>query len=114
MNRKGEALPIEHDVADAGSDGEQAARARAADAGDASGDDGAQPQRADGTEHSDKGNRRNSDPGSDVSVEERVRRRVAELDGIEHQPLATHAERYDEIHAELQAALTEIDGESGG
>ena len=47
-------------------------------------------------------------------VEERVRQQVASLSGIENRPLAEHAQRYDEVHAELQAALTEIDGESGG
>jgi hypothetical protein len=50
----------------------------------------------------------------DASVEERVRYHVAGLDGIERRPLAEHAQRYDEVHVELQAALTEIDGESGG
>jgi hypothetical protein len=47
-------------------------------------------------------------------VEERVRQQVASLVGIENRPLAEHAQRYDEVHVELQAALTEIDGESGG
>jgi hypothetical protein len=51
--------------------------------------------------------------GADAPVEERVRRHVAALDGIADLPLSEHAQRYDEVHAELQAALTEIDGESG-
>jgi hypothetical protein len=46
-------------------------------------------------------------------VEQRVREHVAALDGIEDVPLAEHAQRYDEVHAALQAALVEIDGESG-
>jgi hypothetical protein len=50
---------------------------------------------------------------ADRPVEERVRRQVAALDGIADRPLSEHAQRYDEVHAELQAALTEIDGESG-
>lgn len=53
------------------------------------------------------------DGGTDLPVEERVRRQVAALDGIADLPLSEHARRYDEVHAELQAALTEIDGESG-
>ncbi|HEY3090824.1 MAG TPA: hypothetical protein VGJ59_22470 [Jatrophihabitantaceae bacterium] len=48
-----------------------------------------------------------------VPVEQRVREQVAALDGIEGVPLAEHAQRYDEVHAALQAALVEIDGESG-
>jgi hypothetical protein len=48
-----------------------------------------------------------------VPVEQRVRAQVAALDGIEDVPLAEHAQRYDEVHAALQAALVEIDGESG-
>jgi hypothetical protein len=48
-----------------------------------------------------------------VPVEQRVREQVAALDGIEDVPLAEHAQRYDEVHAALQAALVEIDGESG-
>jgi hypothetical protein len=46
-------------------------------------------------------------------VEQRVREHVAALDGIADMPLAEHAQRYDEVHATLQAALVEIDGESG-
>jgi hypothetical protein len=54
-------------------------------------------------------------PTSDQSSpEERVRGQLAELDGIEERPLAEHAERYDRVHAELQAALTEIDGTAEG
>ena len=48
-----------------------------------------------------------------VPVEQRVREQVAALDRIEDVPLAEHAQRYDEVHAALQAALVEIDGESG-
>jgi hypothetical protein len=47
-----------------------------------------------------------------VPVEQCVREQVAALDGIEDVPLAEHAQRYDEVHAALQAALVEIDGES--
>jgi hypothetical protein len=47
-------------------------------------------------------------------VEVRVRRQVAELEGIEHRPLGEHAERYDQVHAELQAALSDIDGAAEG
>jgi hypothetical protein len=50
--------------------------------------------------------------GVDQPVAERVRRQVATLDGLAALPLSEHAQRYDEVHAELQAALTEIDGES--
>lgn len=46
-------------------------------------------------------------------VEQRVREQVAALDGIEDVPVDEHAERYDQVHAALQAALGEIDGESG-
>lgn len=48
-----------------------------------------------------------------LPVEQRVREQVAALDGIEDVPLGEHAQRYDEVHAALQAALVEIDGESG-
>lgn len=51
--------------------------------------------------------------GGAVPVEQRVREQVAALDGIEDVPLAEHAQRYDEVHAALQAVLVEIDGESG-
>jgi hypothetical protein len=51
---------------------------------------------------------------ADAPVEERVRRLVTGLEGIEHLPLAEHAPRYADVHAQLQGALTEIDGESGG
>jgi hypothetical protein len=47
-------------------------------------------------------------------VEGRVRHLVAGLDGIEQLPLAEHAQRYAEVHGKLQAALTELDGESSG
>jgi hypothetical protein len=51
----------------------------------------------------------------DLPGEEQVRRQVsALLDGIENRPLAEHAQRYDEVHTELQVALTEIDGVRGG
>jgi len=43
-------------------------------------------------------------------VDERVRRQLAQLEDIEHRPLSEHAERYDQVHAELQAALSDIDG----
>ena len=48
----------------------------------------------------------------DLPVAERVRRQAGALDGLADLPLSEHARRYDEVHAELQAALTEIDGES--
>lgn len=48
-----------------------------------------------------------------VPVEQRVHEQVAALEGIEGAPVAEHAQRYDEVHAALQAALVEIDGESG-
>lgn len=51
--------------------------------------------------------------GGAVPVEQRVREQVAALDGIEDVPLGEHARCYDEVHAALQAALVEIDGESG-
>jgi hypothetical protein len=51
---------------------------------------------------------------ADAPVEERVRQLVTGLAGIEHLPLAEHASRYADVHAQLQGALTEIDGESGG
>jgi len=47
-------------------------------------------------------------------IEERVRRQVSELDEIETLPLGEHAERYNQVHAQLQAALSEIDGGAGG
>jgi hypothetical protein len=52
--------------------------------------------------------------GADALVEGRVRHLVAGLDGIEQLPLAEHAQRYAEVHGKLQAALTELDGESSG
>jgi hypothetical protein len=52
-------------------------------------------------------------PVDATPVEQRVREQVATLDGIEDVPLAEHAQHYDEVHAALQAALVEIDGESG-
>jgi hypothetical protein len=48
-----------------------------------------------------------------MPVEQRVRDHVTALDDIEDVPLAEHAKRYGEVHAALQAALVEIDGESG-
>jgi hypothetical protein len=51
---------------------------------------------------------------ADAPVEVRVRRLVAGLEGIDQLPLAEHAPRYAYVHAQLQGALTEIDGESGG
>jgi hypothetical protein len=53
------------------------------------------------------------EPAAAVPVEHRVHEQVAALDDIEHVPLAEHAQRYDEVHAALQAALVQIDGESG-
>lgn len=53
------------------------------------------------------------DASGAAPVEQRVREQVAALDGIEDVPLDEHAERYDHVHAALQAALVEIDGESG-
>ena len=53
------------------------------------------------------------EPAGGVPVEQRVHDQVAALDDIEDVPLAEHAQRYDEVHAALQAALVEIDGESG-
>jgi len=47
-------------------------------------------------------------------VDERVRRQLAQLEDIEHRPLAEHAERYDHLHAELQTALSDIDGAAEG
>jgi hypothetical protein len=51
---------------------------------------------------------------ADAPVEVRVGRLVAGLEGIDQLPLAEHAPRYADVHAQLQGALTEIDGESGG
>lgn len=47
-------------------------------------------------------------------VDERVRSQLVQLDDIEHRPLAEHAERYDQVHAELQSALSDIDGAAEG
>ena len=47
-------------------------------------------------------------------VDERVRSQLAQLEGIEQRPLPEHAERYDQVHAELQAALSDIDGAAEG
>ena len=52
-------------------------------------------------------------PVEAMPVEQRVREQVTALDGIEDVPLGEHAQHYDEVHAALQAALVEIDGESG-
>jgi hypothetical protein len=53
------------------------------------------------------------DEPAPIELEEQVRRQLAELDGIENRPLAEHAERYDQVHRQLQAALSEIDGAAG-
>ena len=47
-------------------------------------------------------------------VDEHVRGQLAELEDIEDRPLPEHAERYDQVHAELQAALSDIDGAAEG
>jgi hypothetical protein len=48
-------------------------------------------------------------------VDERVRSQLAaQLEDIEHRPLAEHAERYDQVHSELQTALSDIDGAAEG
>ncbi len=47
-------------------------------------------------------------------ADERVRSQLAQLEDIEHRPLAEHAERYDHVHAELQTALSDIDGAAEG
>jgi len=53
-------------------------------------------------------------PGAQpVPADERVRTHIATLDGIEQRPLSEHAQAYSDVHAELQAALTEIDDASG-
>lgn len=85
-------------------------------AGRADTDDGGSAIRSGGKLHSG-GSAVSSGGGSgedSLPVIERVRRRVAALDGIEGQPLADHAAQYDEVHVELQSALTEIDGQAGG
>lgn len=47
-------------------------------------------------------------------VEDRVRGQLAELEDIDDRPLSEHAERYDRIHTQLQAALTDIDDTAEG
>jgi hypothetical protein len=41
---------------------------------------------------------------------ERIAERVSVLDGVGELPLPEHVELYQRLHAELQAALAEIDG----
>lgn len=55
------------------------------------------------------------DPAADAASAEAQssagwRQRLAELDELAARPLAEHAEIYQGLHAELQAALTDIDG----
>jgi hypothetical protein len=47
-------------------------------------------------------------PGQPAAA--RIAERVAALDAVGDLPLAEHAEAYQRLHTELQAALAEIDG----
>jgi len=51
-------------------------------------------------------------PPAPLPVQQRIDEQLATLDDIQQRPLAEHAERYGAVHAQLQAALTEIDGGS--
>ncbi len=46
------------------------------------------------------------------SIRQRLAQDLAALSDIQQRPLGEHAERYSTVHAQLQAALTEIDGGS--
>lgn len=48
-----------------------------------------------------------AEPGDIASAT--VSNRLAELDDLTRRPLAQHAEVYQALHADLQAALAEID-----
>jgi hypothetical protein len=56
------------------------------------------------------------DPAADAASAEEApsragwRQRLAELDELAARPLREHAELYQGLHAELQAALADIDG----
>lgn len=50
-----------------------------------------------------------ADPNADPTTAS-VRAQAAALRGIQDRPVAEHAERYQQIHAGLQAALADIDG----
>ncbi len=51
---------------------------------------------------------------AETPVEDRVRGQLADLEAIDDRPLAEHAERYDQIHGQLQAALSDIDDAAEG
>lgn len=55
------------------------------------------------------GEPRTATPGSAGSVEA-ISRQLDELNTLDSRPLAEHADVYHRIHAELQAALVDIDG----
>jgi hypothetical protein len=44
------------------------------------------------------------------AVQERIEKQRAVLDDIQQRPLGEHAALYNEVHTQLQAALTELDG----
>jgi hypothetical protein len=46
------------------------------------------------------------------SSQQRIEQQLATLEDIQQRPLTEHAERYGSVHAQLQVALTEIDGGS--
>lgn len=54
------------------------------------------------------GSRRDSGPP--VEVVAHLQSQLVRLQGLTDRPLAEHAELFDQVHAELQAALAQIDG----
>ena len=48
------------------------------------------------------------DPGQS-DVDAAVKQHLALLDGVADRPLTEHADRFDQVHTGLQAALAEID-----
>ena len=51
---------------------------------------------------------------AETPIEDRVRAQLADLEEIDDRPLSEHAERYDQIHEQLQAALSDIDDAGEG
>ncbi len=52
------------------------------------------------------------EPVAPGSITDRIEQQLSSLQDIQQRPLSEHAERFSAVHAQLQAALTEIDGGS--
>lgn len=51
-----------------------------------------------------------TEPGIDSGPAQRITSHLGALDTLDSRPLAEHADVFHRVHAELQAALAEIDG----